>query len=58
MHPSLQAPTHARSVNVQRVLMLYNPHSGAQRGAKIAEEAKILFIANKIEVVELNIIYL
>lgn len=50
VHPSLQAPTHAREVKVKRVLMLYNPHSGAQKGEKIAKEAKALFSAANIDV--------
>eukprot|EP00026_Physarum_polycephalum_P008539 Phypoly_transcript_08627.p1 GENE.Phypoly_transcript_08627~~Phypoly_transcript_08627.p1 ORF type:complete len:434 (+),score=66.26 Phypoly_transcript_08627:107-1408(+) len=50
VHPSLQAPTHARQVAVKRVLLLYNPHSGAQKGEKIAAEAKQLFSANHIDV--------
>jgi len=50
VHPSLQAPTHARQVVVKRVLLLYNPHSGAQKGEKIAIQAKELFLASHIDV--------
>jgi hypothetical protein len=50
VHPSLQAPTHARAVVVKRILLLYNPHSGSQKGEKIAVEAKELFLAAKIDV--------
>jgi len=50
VHPSLQAPTHAREVTVKRVLLLYNPQSGAQKGEKIALQAKTLFVEANIDV--------
>lgn len=50
VHPSLQAPTHAREVAVKRVLLLFNPKSGAEEGAKIAEKAKTMFTANNVDV--------
>lgn len=50
MHPSLQAPTHARAVTVKKVLCLYNPNSGEKKGEKIANEAQIIFTAAGVEV--------
>jgi len=50
MHPSLIAPTHARSIVVKKVLILYNPASGAKDGIKLEEEARDIFVAQHIDV--------
>jgi hypothetical protein len=50
IHPSLQAPTHARAIDVKRVLILYNPSSGDKKGSKIADEARNMFLAASINV--------
>jgi len=41
--PSLAIPLRLRKVEVRRIVMLYNPFSGAQKGSKIAGNANALF---------------
>jgi len=48
--PSLAPPLRLRKVEVHRILMLYNPFSGSQKGAKIAGNAISLFSSYGIQV--------
>ncbi|PRP86114.1 hypothetical protein PROFUN_03101 [Planoprotostelium fungivorum] len=50
MPPTMLRPSRVQKIDVSRVLVLYNPHSGAQKGEALAEQARQFFDIHMMEV--------
>eukprot|EP01114_Cavostelium_apophysatum_P004400 TRINITY_DN1462_c0_g1_i1.p1 TRINITY_DN1462_c0_g1~~TRINITY_DN1462_c0_g1_i1.p1 ORF type:complete len:441 (+),score=141.37 TRINITY_DN1462_c0_g1_i1:118-1440(+) len=53
--PSIASPSHASIITVRRMLLLYNPASGAQQGAKIAKKVEELLRKKNVDVISIKL---